>query len=69
MEVQVGGLLFMSNFDSGNLAKVEKVAKVDINDTPVGKLFLISIKDLTFKNYYYWWGEEKQENIFCHLPS
>ncbi|XP_029640664.1 cytosolic carboxypeptidase-like protein 5 isoform X2 [Octopus sinensis] len=33
MEVSVGGLLFKSNFDSGNLAKVERVYKDDTKDS------------------------------------
>lgn len=36
MEVQIGGLFFTSNFDSGNLSKVEKVVRDHTNDTPVG---------------------------------
>ncbi|CAE1234033.1 AGBL5 [Acanthosepion pharaonis] len=36
MEVQIGGLFFTSNFDSGNLSKVEKVVREHTNDTPVG---------------------------------
>ena len=32
MEVRCGGLFFTSNFDSGNLARVEKVPKEDGDD-------------------------------------
>ena len=40
MEIRCGGLLFTSKFDSGNLARVEKVTK-DEDEEDSGKIFLL----------------------------
>ena len=41
MEVRCGPLLFTSKFDSGNLAKVEKVARSDDEDFDLSKWMTI----------------------------
>ena len=40
MEIRCGGLLFTSKFDSGNLARVEKVTK-DEDEEDSGEIFLL----------------------------
>lgn len=43
METRCGGLLFTSKFDSGNLARVEKVSKDDDDEDSGGKMIYISL--------------------------
>ncbi len=49
LEEKCGGLLFTSNFDSGNLARVERVPKEE--DSGVGDSGKISHEDITYAMY------------------
>lgn len=48
MEVQVGGLFFTSNFDSGNLGDVKKIVKEDGSDSSEGP----NILSIRFNDFY-----------------
>jgi len=52
MEFRCGGLLFTSKFDSGNLARVEKVSKDEDDDDPGKNVY----RRCLFKKTHYWLG-------------